>query len=162
MTATTLSRRATVTGRLPAERPAWPGPKIFPVTIACLALLLGACGKQRSVAAYCQVFYGQGSQLRQQWSGNNQSGDLVGELGTLFGAPQQLANFFGRLDAVAPDDIEPDVHQLQQAAQQAADNLKSGNVIQSLLGGLTSGLGSQGAETRVNQWTLSNCGSPPS
>jgi hypothetical protein len=133
-------------------------------TLLAGAILVAGCGgSSRSVSAYCKTFYGQGSALRQQWLQADQqtSADPLDALGQIFAAPQELANFFNRLDAVAPSDIEPDVKLIGQTFSAEASSLSSGNVIQSLASGLVSSVTSEGAFNAVNQWTLTNCGPPP-
>jgi hypothetical protein len=114
----------------------------------------------RSVAAYCNVFYGQGSAIRSEYSNVNAQSDPIGALGAIFSAPDQLANFFGQLENVAPMTIEPDVATIHQAFQQEANELTS-DPVEALLGGLVVGAATSGASNRVNQWTLQNCGPPP-
>lgn len=75
--------------------------------------------------------------------------------------PVQLANFFGKLAAVAPQSIEPDVQDLQTAFQQEANNL--GNDATDPLGGMVAGITESleyaPAWNAVNNWTQANCNS---
>jgi hypothetical protein len=135
------------------------------VSLVCLVvvpILLGGCGTTRSVAAYCQVFYGQGAQVRNNLAPTNDS-DPFEVLGSLVDAPSELANFFGQLDAVAPASIEPDVAAMQHTFQQEAG--EQSNVatdpLDDIVGGLLGGLGSQQAAQAVTTWTLHHCGRPP-
>jgi hypothetical protein len=113
----------------------------------------------RSAAAYCGVFYGQGSVIRSEYSNVNAQSDPIGALGAIFSAPDQLADFFGQLENVAPMTIEPDVATIQQAFQQEANELTS-DPVEALLKGLVDGEATSGASDRTNQWTLQNCGAP--
>jgi hypothetical protein len=74
-----------------------------------------------------------------------------------------MATFFGQLDAVAPQSIEPDVAQIQQAFQQEINNAGQDitNPIAGLIGGLASSIETAPAWTAVNNWTNANCGPPP-
>lgn len=106
-----------------------------------------------SVAAYCKVFYGDGQQLRSEYQVN--SGQPLQELADMLSAPAQLVSFFGKLDAVAPPSIEPDVGQLQQALQQESSG-EGGDLSDPLAGlasGLVDGLASEPAYSVVNSWT---------
>jgi hypothetical protein len=88
-------------------------------------------------------------------------------MGTLFSAPRDLASFFDKLDKVAPDDIEPDVAQLRDGFQKQADSLGDqaagmfSNPLGTALGSLASGMSLSGASSRVDAYTLKNCGPPP-
>jgi hypothetical protein len=140
------------------------------VAIAVLLLAAGALGgcssaSTRSVAAYCHTFYQQGTQLRNQWQGvgNNMNRDPLGALVSLVAAPSQMATLFGQLDEVAPQSIEPDVAQIQQALQQEVNNAGQDitNPIVGVIGGLASSIATAPAWTAVNHWTDTNCGPPP-
>jgi hypothetical protein len=129
------------------------------------ATLLGGCGSRRSIAAYCETFYRQGTELRSQWAAidKNTNQDPLATLVALFGAPQQLEVFFARLDKVAPDSIEPDVAAVQQSFQQEVDGVGSAasNPFGAVLGGLVSGLANVPSFQAVDTWTEANCGPPP-
>jgi hypothetical protein len=114
----------------------------------------------RSVSAYCNVFYGQGEALRSEYQGIGAQSDPIDDLGAIFSAPSQLANFLGQLANVAPMTIEPDVVIIQQAFAKEATQLTS-NPIAALVDGLGDGAASNDAVNQVNQWTLQNCGAPP-
>lgn len=128
---------------------------------------LAACGSNRSVEAYCSVFYGEGQQLRSQWAAAGSSEDPFAGLAAVFSAPRDLAVFFDKLDKVAPEEIEPDVAELRDAFQQQADSLGSqaggvlDNPLGALAGSLAAGLSTAGVEQRVDDYTLKNCGPPP-
>jgi hypothetical protein len=73
--------------------------------LAASAVALDACSSSggRSVSAYCQTFYEQGTQFRNEYikADANMSQDPLAGLAAVITAPTQLAVFFGRLDAVA-------------------------------------------------------------
>ena len=114
----------------------------------------------RSVEAYCAVFYGEGGQIRSEYTGLNSQSDPIDSLGAILSAPSQISGFFQQLENVAPMSIEPDVAILQQAFQQEANDLIS-DPIGGLLGGLEDSAATNAAANSVNQWTLQNCGPPP-
>ena len=122
-------------------------------------------GPTRSVAAYCSYFYGQGSILRNQWmqAGNNANQDPLGALGSVLGAPNQLANFFHELSLRAPESIADDVQTLSDSYKQLADS--EGQDVMNPVGGIASGfvnaLATAPASERVDKFTLDNCGPPP-
>lgn len=140
------------------------------LTVAALLLVAitldGCCSTStRSVASYCQTFYQQGTQLRNGWQSADDamSQDPLGGLITVAAVPSQLATFFGQLDSVAPQSIEPDVSQIQQALQQEVNNAGQDitNPISGLIGGLASSIETAPAWAAVNNWTDSHCGPPP-
>ena len=113
------------------------------------------------MAAYCQTFIQRGGQIRSEFSNSDVSADPLGTIADLFSVPVQLANFFGKLAAVAPQSIEPDVQDLQTAFQQEANNL--GNDATDPLGGMVAGITESleyaPAWNAVNNWTQANCNS---
>jgi hypothetical protein len=134
--------------------------------VAALPALLTACSG-RSVEAYCATFYGEGSQLRQQWIDAGNTDDPFGAIGTIFSAPGDLASFFEELEEVAPDEIQPDVEQLRDGFQEQADSMGDtaagmfDNPFGTALGSFVSGLALSGPAERVDAYTLENCGPPP-
>ncbi|MGY1728095.1 hypothetical protein ACI79J_14090 [Geodermatophilus sp. SYSU D01062] len=135
--------------------------------LVAVSVTLTACGQGRSVEAYCDVFYGEGQELRDAWTQAGNTDDPLAGMAAMFSAPRDLATFFGRLAEVAPDEIEPDVAALHDAFQEQADSLGSqagelmDNPLGALAGAFAAGLSTSGAEQRVNQYTLDNCGPPP-
>jgi hypothetical protein len=89
--------------------------------------------------------------------------DPLAGIVALVTAPAQLADFFGKLDAVAPTSIEPEVRQIQQAFQQEVNNATKDltNPVGGVISGLASAIETGPAWTSVNRWTESNCGPPP-
>ena len=88
------------------------------------ALALSSCGltgPARSVEAYCQTFQDEGEAFHAYVASGQSSGDIIEQLMNVMGASQQLAIAFGKLDKVAPDDIEPDVAVLQKTFQDMSD-----------------------------------------
>lgn len=134
--------------------------------VGVMALVVGVSGcgsSERSVAAYCSTFYGDGGQMHARWQRQAASGDLSQALAMTFTAPGELASFFGRLDKVAPDEVEPDVRTLHDNMQELADGLGStaGDPVQGLFKSFALSVGSKAAENHVNAYTLAHCGRPP-
>lgn len=138
------------------------------VTLAVFGgLIYGAVqyfgGNNRSAATYCQMWVDEGKKLQKESNAAiqqaQQSGDLFAPLNFTVGSPRELADFFGRLDQVAPDEIEPAVSQLHDAMQQTADNLGD-NATDPLafLGAQFSVILTAGpAEQQVEMWNQTNC-----
>jgi hypothetical protein len=134
---------------------------LMAASAALLAGLLSSCGSGRSVQAYCSTFYGEGAKLRGEFTPDEQQ--PLKSLVTLLAAPQELATFFGKLDKVAPDEIEPDVAVVRDTFQKQANSL--GDTAKDPLGGALSGLVSSlsagPAFQRVDTYTSQKCGPPP-
>jgi hypothetical protein len=116
----------------------------------------------RSVEAYCSTFHNEGVKLHKQWNAQRQqmTNDPFAGLGLAFGSFDDIANFFDKLDQVAPDEIEPDVARLRDAYKQAAQNFSNsgGSQLDLLMGQqLILSLQVLGPEQRVNDWTTKNC-----
>lgn len=138
------------------------------MTVVVLGVLASAgCGPQRSVAAYCKTFYGEGQKIRTQAQQAATSNDPLQQLAEVLGSPAQLYQLFKKLDKVAPDDIQPDVETLRDSFKQQADSLggATGSLFDNPFGGLVSGLvrglSTAGAAQRVDSWTQAHCGPPP-
>lgn len=131
--------------------------------VAAAVVLAGCSGEERSVEAYCSTFYGEGSELRDQWTEAGGS-DLLGQAVTLLQAPQDLATFFDKLEKVAPDDIQPDVAAVRDSLKDQIDAMTSidpGSPWKAALQSMLIGVSSGGSWQRVDEWTLENCGPPP-
>lgn len=119
----------------------------------------------RTVANFCTTYTTGKNQLLQQWSrqGNQGSDDFskfVNSFATAASSPTDLANFFDKLDGVAPHDIEPDIATIRDSFKKETDimvNTAGGNILGGLASGLMLGLSSQGAFTRVNAYIIQNC-----
>lgn len=119
----------------------------------------------RTVKSFCSTYESGKEQLLQQWSQQeNQNSDsfskLVNGFATVAGEPADLANLFGKLDNVAPNDIEPDVATLRDAFKKesdAMDSMAGGNILGGLGSGLMLGLSTQGAFNRVGVYITKNC-----
>jgi hypothetical protein len=137
------------------------------VLIACAAAiaLTGCGGATRSVASYCSYFYGEGSQLRNRWikAANADAQNPFAELSNVFADLPEAANFLNQLSERAPEEIAPDVKTLAEALKHVSADAGSAvsDPLGALASGLVDGLETRGAEQRVNEYTLRNCGKPP-
>lgn len=133
---------------------------------AGLALLglLTACGDDRTAKSYCSYFYGQGQVFRQRYQDVNKRGQPLEEISALLGAQGDLAAFFNGLAKHSPDEIQADVEALASASQKQQDALGSAasNPVGAALNGVLSGLALAGPSSRVDAYTMRNCGPPPS
>jgi hypothetical protein len=131
--------------------------------IVVLAVRYFTGAGDRSVEAYCQTWKAEGEQLHSRWAMSQRqaqsSGDPFGALSTVMGAPTDLADFFDKLDAVAPTDIEPAVARYRDAWRQTADNLggKASDPLSFLMAQLMVSAQSAGAEGQIDSWTKSHC-----
>lgn len=118
-------------------------------------------GPERSVESYCQTWKNEGEKLHKKWADQQAGGDPGSSISMLFGAPADLAEFFDKLDEVAPKDIEPDVARYRDAWQKVSDLLgeNATDPLSFLMASLMVSSQSKGAETRINKWTQNNCGS---
>jgi hypothetical protein len=116
-----------------------------------------------AVMIYCRTFYGEGEKLRASYQKVDAQSDPVGAFVAAFGAPQEAALFFGKLDKVAPAEIEPSVQILQKTMQSVSDNLakNAGDPLQAMLQAMMVSAATKGSEDRINAFTLKECGPPP-
>src|ERR1700709_865241 len=124
---------------------------------------------KRSATNYCKTFFTEGQKVRQEYmdADRNANQDPLQALSVGLSAPSEFAEFFGKLDKGAPDDIEPDVaavaHNFQQQAdsqgQQASSILT--NPLGALAGSLTRGFAGAPALQRVDNWSTAHCGARP-
>jgi hypothetical protein len=124
----------------------------------------GSSPSERSVDAYCATFYGEGSELHNQWAASS-GGDPLTQVVTLVAVPGDMAVFFDKLDKVAPDDIEPDVAAVRDSLKRQLDSLGSvsaSDPLSTVLQQFMIGMSSNGSWQRVNDYTASNCEPPPS
>lgn len=104
---------------------------------------------RRSVAAYCSV-YGQ-EKTRLSPMSNNSNPYPSGVFDVTVADSAQIATSLGRLDRVAPTEIEPEVSSLQKLYQDIHNN-PSHAVNDSLNGG--------SLDDSLKAWTQQQCGSP--
>jgi hypothetical protein len=136
------------------------------VALAGLGLVLSACGgANRSVDAYCRTFYATANQIVAQYTKVDKAipSNPFAALGSLLNSPNVLAQFFTRLEQVAPTTIEPSVATLQRsfAKESTIEGQALSDPLAALGEGFLNGLSSMGASTQVTHWTTSHCGPPP-
>lgn len=135
------------------------------VAIGCVLAVRHFTGAdRRSVAAYCQTWKTEGKRLHAKWSAAQRQAEVsdnpFGSLTTVMGAPADLADFFAKLDAVAPTEIEPAVARYRDAWKQTAENLggKASDPLSFLMAQLGVAAQTVGVENQLDTWTQSHCG----
>lgn len=128
-------------------------------------MLLTACGgssPERSVAAYCSYFYGEGERLRANQANVNTENPITG-LASVLGDIPETADFLHNLALRAPEEISPEVESLADSLDHLSGNMgaAASDPFGALAGGLMEGLAASGSEHRVNEYTLKHCGPPP-
>ena len=116
-----------------------------------------------SVEEYCSTFYLEGESFRARYRDVDARTNPAGAVIALIAAPQEVALFFGKLEKVAPPEIQPDISALQKTMQSTSDNLPNAatDPVGAMLAALITGATTAGSEARVNEYTLKNCGPPP-
>lgn len=112
-------------------------------------------GSNRSVAAYCQTWEKEGAKLRARYAGTGD--DFVTATVKLMGAPDDLAGFFDKLAKVSPEDIQPDVERYRDAWHEIADSYKHGGLFDMLMTQAAVAAQVKGVESRIDNWTKTNC-----
>jgi|SRR5215470_13751001 len=118
---------------------------------------------RRSVKAYCQTWQTEGERLHAKWAASQRrakaSDNPFGAFSTVMGAPADLADFFAKLDAVAPSEIEPAVARYRDAWKQTADNLgeKATDPLSFLMAQLAVAAQTASVEQQLDSWTRSHC-----
>jgi hypothetical protein len=123
-----------------------------------MVLSLTSCGSSRSAAAVCHVFNTAGVALHNHYEQLARSGNLLGSLAAVAGAPGRLADLMAEEEAVAPSDIASSFKTLAETYREMGRSEASG------LGGLASdlslGLNAQGASEHVNAYLGTHCHLP--
>lgn len=118
------------------------------LVVILIVLLIAQLNRpERSVAAYCKV-YGQ-EKARLSDMSNNSNPYPSGVFNVTVTDAGQIATSFGKLDPVAPKEIEPEVSGLQKLYQDIHDN-PSHAISNALNGG--------SLDDSLKAWTQSNCG----
>jgi hypothetical protein len=142
--------------------------------LVSLAVSLSACGSERSVDAFCRVYGEQKSAFIKKYHDRaalardlNESTSfdrdpLAGffvSFESLFEAMGDAKMVFVKLDAVAPDEIEPDVAAIRDSISGSIDSSKeaASNPLSAMVGGLVGGLTSAGSWNRVGSYVEANC-----
>ncbi|MBS1837542.1 MAG: hypothetical protein JST64_07575 [Actinobacteria bacterium] len=137
------------------------------IVAATVALLLPGCSQPRSVDAFCGTFESQAKDLVSKYSGrlssldyqNNPLKTLLVGAGSAIEAQGDLAVLFDHLDAVAPDEIEPEVAAVRDMYKRQLDTAEkaAGDPIGALAGGLVSAVSSMGSYEKVQKFITANC-----
>lgn len=122
---------------------------IFGVVILAIVLLLllvtQLTASKRSVAAYCQTYKEEKARLAKLPGNSWPSGvfnDAVGDAG-------EFATAFGKLEAVAPEEVRGDVAILKSVYQKIDDDPSQA---------IGASLSGSSADTSLKNWTGKNCG----
>ena len=123
------------------------------------------CGTERSVEAYCRVLDEQRRQYLEQYDPDQLEGlsddeQALAGVGLAFGAMGDIPNIFDELSKVAPDEIQGDVEAVRDAFKDQLDAASgaAGDPLGAIVGSLFTGLTAMGPMTRVEQFTVQNCG----
>lgn len=141
----------------------WVGFALFAVMVLVVARQWPS--SERSDENYCKTFRTAGERLHRQWASQSQqaqsNNDPLSAIGGLLAAPRDLADFFDKLEKVAPDEIEPDVARLRDGWATMADRLGDAatNPAEFLVAQLMLGASTKNSETRIDRWTAVHCGS---
>lgn len=115
--------------------------------VILIILLVSELGRpERSVAAYCKVYEQEKARLSAISDNSNPYPSGVFNVNVTDAA--QIATSFGRLDAVAPKEIEPEVSSLQKLYQDIHDN-PSHAISNALNGG--------SLDDSLKAWTSQHC-----
>ena len=116
------------------------------VVIVALASLLSTVlfKQERSITAYCNVYSEEKARLAKLPGNTYPSGVFNDELSDA----SEFAKAFEKLESVAPDEIRPDVKNLQGIYKKMADDPSQA---------ITASLSGMGAESSVKKWTIEHC-----
>jgi hypothetical protein len=132
------------------------------VAAMAAALTVVGCGgsQPKTVAGFCQVYQQQKSQYLAKYGTPSSGGDGLAALGQLVGAVSDWVPMFQALDAAAPPDIEPDVHNILDSLQQQeqAAGQEATDPLGGLASGLMSGLMATTSWDDLGSYITQNCG----
>jgi len=114
------------------------------IVIAFIAVFFLLQQPQRSVASYCKVYTEEKARLSKLPGDTYPSGVFQDELSDA-GA---FADAFGKLEKAAPDEIRPDVKNLQGIYRKMADDPSQA---------IAASLSGASAEESVKEWTVNHC-----
>jgi len=128
--------------------------------VCVLAIVVGGCsnGQPKTAAGFCQVYHQQEEQYLAKYGTPASSG--LAELGQLVGALSDWVPIFQALDAAAPPDIEPDVHNVLDSLQQQEQDLgqEASDPLGGLASGMMAGLSATTSWQNVSTYIQQNCG----
>lgn len=143
--------------------------QVVPVVAACLvAAVLAACVPQRSPEAFCDTYWEQKQEYVSKYSEAEEALEQVEDplLGALGGAGMMaqaigdVVIIFERLEAVAPEEIRPDVAAIRDSLKSQVDSAgeMATNPLGAIAGGLFSALATGGSWQRVSEYVVEQCG----
>lgn len=130
--------------------PRKPNKRLFIVGVVILAIVLlvlliaQLAAPKRSVAAYCQTYKEEKNRIAKLPGNSWPSGvfnDAVGDAG-------EFATAFGKLEAVAPEEVRGDVATLKSVYQKIDDDPSQA---------ISASLSGSSADTSLKSWTNQNC-----
>ncbi len=117
------------------------------LAVIIIVLLLAQLARpERSVAAYCKVYKQEKTRLSAMSSNSNPYPSGVFDVSVTDAA--QIATSFGKLDPVAPKEVEPEVNSLQKLYQDMHDN--PSHAINNALNGAS-------LDDNLKTWTEARC-----
>lgn len=116
----------------------------------------------RSAAAVCEVWDTDGVALHNSFQHPSRSDGGLSGLAQLAGAPGALGDLMAKMAAVAPSDVEPAFQELADTFHSIGAGEGSGvsDPLSVLISGFAAGASAQAAVQQVNQFLLTNCGTP--
>lgn len=137
------------------------------LAVLMLACLLGCSDSGRSTEAFCDTFESEALRLVDEYSSrldgidaeSDPLGALVLALGSILEAQGDLVVLLDRLEAVAPDEIQPEVEAVRDALKDQADAAGEAlsDPLAALGSGLAAGLTSMGSVTAIESYIRDNC-----
>lgn len=121
----------------------------------------GCGGSGRSAQAVCHVWDTQAVPLGEHYQQEAKAKPLsLQDLAGVATLPSTLANLMANLEAAAPEPIEGDFQQLQQAFQKEESSIAqaSSDPLGAIASGLLSGVQAVGAYKQANAYLRTNCG----
>lgn len=117
------------------------------IIVLIILLIMQLRQPERSVAAYCKVY----AQEKTRLSGmsNNSNPYPSGVFNVSVTDAAQIATSFGRLDPVAPKEVEPEVSGLQKLYQDIHNNPSHA---------ITNALNGGSLDDSLKAWTQQHCG----
>jgi hypothetical protein len=146
--------------------------RIILAAVAIIALLVmlpvikdhvsGFGSSDRSTATYCDTWKSTAREQGEHYNEIAKNGSLTEQLQLIMGMPGDMAEFYGKMDKIAPAEIEPDIARAQQDAKDF-DGLNG--QVPNDLSGLGSNFGekilksltSTPTQKRIHDWNAANC-----
>lgn len=132
------------------------------VLTCCVIGGIGCSSSRRSISVFCSTYWQNAVQFYDRDQGAVDHHQQLQNFVNLVSAPNDLAILFGKLDVVAPSEIEPDVAALRDAFKQVSGSLGKSitDPLGAIVGNLGTGLSVLNSFNRVNDYLNSNCPLP--